>query len=381
MFGHKVTVITHDQNPVQLPGVTIFSIPISTTPPTLIDKIKRKTIKLLRGIAHHWSWKAYEVFRAINETEPFDIIETAEFGAWGWHFVRNGKVPLVVRCHTPAHVVWSINQSNWAEGWPFPSHLQKQDYLERMQTAQSGGIVAPSEALACHLSLSWVIPLSRFSIIPNLIDSGLFCPAQENCTKNEILYVGRLELNKGVYDLAEALPPILENYPEITVRFVGIDRPVAEPYRSLGAIASQAILGLIPHKHHDRIIFTAPVPVSEIVKFQQRAFCAVMPTRGFESFSYTVLEPMACGTPVIATRCGGPSEIITHNMNGLLVPPGRPEALTDALKLLINKPVLCSTLSTAARKTVEERYALSAVIPKIIVWYKEVISEFKSRQR
>jgi len=375
-FGHQVTVITHDQTPEPLPGVTIVSIPISLST-SLSSKIKRKTNKIIWGIIHPWSWLAYEAFKEFNKIDPFDIIETAEFGAWGYHFARNEAVPMVVRCHNPAHVAWSINQPNWMKAWPFPSSVQKQDYLERMQTAQADGIVAPSEALAYHLSLNWVIPLNRFSVIPNPIDSELFCPAQENTIKNEVLYVGRLELNKGVYDLAQALPAILEDYPSITVRFVGMDRPVAESYRALGSTASQAILGIIPHKYHARIIFTAPVPVSEIVKFQQRSICAIMPTRGFENFPYTVLEPMACGTPVIATRCGGPSEIIIHGVDGLLIRPGKPRALTDAIRLLLSNPALCSTLSISARKSVEDRFSSSVTIPKIIEWYEDVVNKFE----
>lgn len=378
IFGHHVTVITHDQNPAQLEGVTVVSVGVSTIPLSLMAKIQRKTNKILRGIVHPWSWWAYEEFKKCNEIQRFDIIETADFGAWGWHFVNNGNVPVTVRCHNPAHVVWSINQFNWFNGWPFCKEVQKQDYLERMQTAKADGIVAPSEALACHLGLSWVIPLSRISVIPNPIDSDLFVPPHDESVKNEILYVGRLEFSKGVYDLAQSIIPVLDNYPNVIIRFVGMDRPVIEPYQVFGQTASEAILGLIPCHLHHRVIFTSHVPVAEIVRFQQSALCSVMPTRGFENFPYTVLEPMACGTPVIATRCGGPSEIITHGVDGLLIPPGRPKSLSEAIEYLIKSPELCSKISDAARKTIEEKYSNSAVIPKIIGWYEEVINEFKS---
>ncbi len=287
-------------------------------------------------------------------------------------------MPFVVRCHTPSHVLHAIRHSNH-HNWPMSRLCKKQDHLERMQTVQADGIVAPSEALAYHLSLNWVIPLNRFVVIPNMIDADLFCPAEACGNKNEILYVGRFDLFKGIYDLAHALIPILENYPTVNVRFVGIDSPVAECYRGLGKKASHAILGLILHKHHNRITFNAPVPVSEIVKFQQRALCAVMPTRGFESFSYTVLEPMACGIPVIATRCGGPSEIITNGIDGLLVPPGMPEALTAAITRLLDDPCLRDRLANNARKIVEERYAFPVVIPKITEWYENIIREYKQQ--
>ena len=376
-LGHKVTVITHDQSPAPVPGVAVFSVPISTGPLTFVEKVERKMKGLLCGIACPWSWRAHKVFRSINENEPFDIIETAEFGAWGYHFLKNGQVPIVVRCHNPGHVVWSINQTGKLDEWDFPRRVRKQDRLEWQQAAWADGIVSPSEALAYHLSLAWVIPLSRFRVIPNPIDADLFHPASNPSGSKEILYVGRFEYNKGVYDLAEALPDLFAKYPEATARFVGMDRPVAAPYRHYGATASQAILGMIPPEYHHRVAFTAPVPVAEIVRFQQGALCAVMPTRGFESFSYTVLEPMACGTPVVATRCGGPSEIITHGVDGLLVPPGDVRVLVESLLRLLSDHELRATLSLVARKTVETRYALPVIIPKILEWYEHIMNKFK----
>lgn len=376
-LGHKVTVITHDQSPAPVAGVAVFSVPIPTGPLGFVEKIERKMKKALRGIVSPWSWHAYKIFQTINKVEAFDIIETAEFGAWGYHFLKNGQVPVVVRCHNPGHVVWSINQTGKQEGWDFPHHVRKQDLLERRQAAWADGIVSPSEALAYHLSLAWVIPLSRFRVIPNPIDADLFHPASNPSGSKEILYVGRFEYNKGVYDLAEALPQIFARYPDVIARFVGMDRPVAEPYRHYGATASLAILGMLPPGYRHRVAFTAPVPVSEIVRFQQNALCAVMPTRGFENFPYTVLEPMACGTPVVATRCGGPSEIITHGVDGLLVPPGDVRALVKSIQTLLSDHELRANLSLVARKTVETSYALPVVIPTIIKWYSQVGSKFK----
>lgn len=375
-FGHHVTVITHDRSPVQLSGVTLCSVPLPVSNGSFLSRGKRKLDRLFGGIVHKWSWNAYKKFEELLQSQQVDIIETADFGAWGWHFVNNGKVPVAVRCHTPSHVLHAIAHGD-SSSWPMSNKSRDQDYFERMQTVRADGISSPSEALAYHLSLSWSIPLPRFTVIPNLIDTELFCPSPDTNPSNEILYVGRLDLFKGVYDLTQSVIPILERFPDVSVHFVGMDRPAVPEYGMKGNTASEAILSLIPPQFHDRVHFTAHVQVSEIVKFQQLALCAVMPTRGFESFSYTVLEPMACGTPVIATRCGGPSEIITHGVDGLLVPPGKPQALTDAMMQLLQSPEQRSVLAANARRTVEQQYAFSAVIPRIIEWYEEVIREFK----
>jgi glycosyltransferase involved in cell wall biosynthesis len=258
-----------------------------------------------------------------------------------------------------------------------PAWLRKQDRFERGQTRSAAGIASPSQALACHLSLSWVIPLNRFVVIPNPIDAELFRPGEGGGERTEILYTGRLEYNKGVYDLAEALVPILQEHPGVCVRFVGMDRPAPDCFRHRGERALDVIRAVVPARWGDRLLFTPHVPVTEIIRLQQKALLAIVPTRGFESFSYTVLEAMACGTPVIATRCGGPGEIITHDVDGLLAPPGKPAALTEAMRRLLADPVLRGRLGTSARQTVETRFSTPAVLPRVLDWYSDVVRGFR----
>jgi glycosyltransferase involved in cell wall biosynthesis len=265
--------------------------------------------------------------------------------------------------------------------WKIPLWLRFQDRYERWQTFHADAIVSPSYALANHLSLSWVIPRSRFTVLPNPIDTELFCTSDsiEQERKREILYVGRLQYNKGGFDLAESVVPLLSEYPELTVRLVGMDAESPKRFRGNGDKASEAILSLIPREYHNRIIFTNHVPVPELVSFHQKALCAVMPTRGFESFSYTVLEPMSCGCPVVATHCGGPAEIITDGVDGLLVPPGDTKALTIALERLVKDQQLRAKLALEARRTAERRFAIPVVIPQIVKLYEDVISNWKKK--
>src|SRR5262249_4592836 len=62
----------------------------------------------------------------------------------------------------------------------------------------------------------------------------------------------------------------------------------------------------------------------------------VLPSRA-ESFGATLIEAMACGTPVVATRCGGPEEVVTREV-GQLVPPEDPAALAAALAAVLDRP-------------------------------------------
>jgi len=376
-LGHQVTVITNDQTPLRCSGVKIIEVPVPSVRRTLLRRVQRWRMEPY----HSWSARVYERFVAIHSEEAFDIIETAEFGAWGRHFIGRVDIPLVVRCHNPTSVVWSINQMP-SSSWRMPLWLRIQDNRERSQAFYSDAIVSPSHALVNHLSLGWVIPRSRFTVLPNPIDTDLFCPGPFNGAEgksHEILYVGRLEYNKGVFDLMESVEPLMKKYSELTVRLVGMDIKAPEELSQYGDMASDVIRSLLPRDYHHRVLFTSHVPVSEIVFYQQKALCTVMPTRGFESFSYTALEPMACGSPVIATHCGGPTEIINDGVSGFLVPPGDRVALTEAMeKLIVEKP-LRESLSQAARRVVETKYSFRVVVPQIIKVYEKAIQDYQQK--
>jgi glycosyltransferase involved in cell wall biosynthesis len=75
-----------------------------------------------------------------------------------------------------------------------------------------------------------------------------------------------------------------------------------------------------------------------------------------------MLEAMAAGVPVVATAVGGTPELITHGVTGVLVAPGRPEELADALVALLEDASRAEALRVAARRRVEERFSLDRMV-------------------
>jgi glycosyltransferase involved in cell wall biosynthesis len=86
---------------------------------------------------------------------------------------------------------------------------------------------------------------------------------------------------------------------------------------------------------------------------------------------------MASGTAVIATHCGGPTEIISDGYDGMLVPVGDIEAMRSAIQQLIMDTELCREMSRRANKTVEHKYSISKVVPAITDWYGKIIERYK----
>ena len=94
---------------------------------------------------------------------------------------------------------------------------------------------------------------------------------------------------------------------------------------------------------------TGHLPHAEIAKFLQSLYIYVQPSSA-EGLPNAVLEAAAFGLPIVATSVGGMREVFTHESNALLVPPGRPEQMRDAIARLLRNQELCIALSEGARE-------------------------------
>ena len=86
----------------------------------------------------------------------------------------------------------------------------------------------------------------------------------------------------------------------------------------------------------------------------------LVPSLWQEPFGLVIAEGMARKLPVIASNIGGPAEILTHEVNGLLVPPGDEQELSLAIGRLSDDQALRERLGNAARQTVEERFTIES---------------------
>ncbi|MFQ5458498.1 MAG: glycosyltransferase [Myxococcota bacterium] len=99
----------------------------------------------------------------------------------------------------------------------------------------------------------------------------------------------------------------------------------------------------------------------------------VLPSR-YEGFPNVMLEAMAAGLPIVAARVSGTEDAIESGRNGLLVPPGDPAALCEALLTLATNPDMARALGREARKTAEGRYNIKAVAEATRAFYGRLLS-------
>ncbi|MER3412013.1 MAG: hypothetical protein C4305_06770, partial [Thermoleophilia bacterium] len=113
----------------------------------------------------------------------------------------------------------------------------------------------------------------------------------------------------------------------------------------------------------DRVRFLGPLPRQRVLELFRAADATVLSST-WENFPHAVIESLAVGTPVIATRVGGVAEVVEEGVNGLLVPPGDAQALAQAIRRLLAEPGLRQQLAAKAEDSVA-RFSPQAVYGRI----------------
>ncbi len=112
----------------------------------------------------------------------------------------------------------------------------------------------------------------------------------------------------------------------------------------------------------------------DILEVYQEAYCLLLPSEG-EGLSNVLLEAMALEMPVIASQVSGTVEVVDHQKDGLLVPPGSPEALASAMEVVLTQPELAFAWGSQARLKVQEYYSLDAVAQQYAQLYDFVMNK------
>ncbi len=202
----------------------------------------------------------------------------------------------------------------------------------------------------------------RIEVIYNGIDARfLNTPHNENENSHDtsepkakniqLIYVGRLHMEKGVMMILQALDILVkeQNRYHFHLNIFGDGDEVY--IRELEAFLQQK-------RPVQCVTFHGKVPQDELIKHYDRSDIMLVPSIWKEPFGLVVAEAMARGLPIIASNLGGPSEIVTHDVDGLLIEPGKVQALVAAILQLSADPAKCKQLGQAARSTVRERFMI-----------------------
>jgi L-malate glycosyltransferase len=208
---------------------------------------------------------------------------------------------------------------------------------------------------------------AHFQVIPNVADTTLFFPSshvRKDGNPKRILFVGKLVEVKGLPDLLHALVRLRGKRDDWHLDIVGNGDARAE-YERLA-------LNL---RLCDKVSFHGLKTKQEVAEFMQQSDLFVLSSL-YETFSAPAAEALACGTPVLATRCGGPEEFVIKDV-GLLVPPGDPDTLCEGLDYMLDNLNLysCRRISEYAI----ERFSAECVGAQLHGVYEALSSPPRSR--
>jgi len=175
--------------------------------------------------------------------------------------------------------------------------------------------------------------------------------------------VAAFEVRKDYDTLIKAALDLVKSYPKLRFILVG------------AGINLDRCKQIVPETLHDRIIFTGKrSDVESVVNIFDVGVLLTNAKAHGEGVSNSIIEYMAVGKPVIATRGGGTNEIVFDGRNGYLIDPENAEQLKGKICLLMKDPELCIKLGDEGKKTILERFDLRIMTQKYVELYNKLIT-------
>jgi len=214
------------------------------------------------------------------------------------------------------------------------------------------------------LSESWAqfvrafAPGARVAVVPNAVPLPPLAPADAE-VPGRVLFLGRLDTSKGVFELLDAAAVLAQRYPELRIVIGG--EGDAE-----GVRRRAAALGI-----EDRIELPGWIDAQARALELARASVFCLPSHA-EGLPMALLEAMAARKAVVACGVGGVPEVLRDGDNGMLVAPRDAAALAAALGSVLGDAALRTRLGKRARATIEQHYSTEVMCGKLSAIYREL---------
>jgi glycosyltransferase involved in cell wall biosynthesis len=260
------------------------------------------------------------------------------------------KIPAIITVH----------------GFPKPLILpdgkETTDFEELFSTFTFDFCIAVSERVAESIREYLEPELhDRIRTIYSGIDLSVFRPMPDLEKQWDLAFMGRLETMKSVDLFPEMLALLKPKFPELTMLMTGE-----------GSLKDKLFEEFETRSVSYMVDYQGVVEVEEVPFLINRSKIFLYPSRR-EPFGLSIVEAMACGVPVITTNVFGPKEIVSHNYDGIAVPPDDAKALVNAIETLLSDEELRKRIAQNALKSVAERYDIGEHARDLVTIYQETI--------
>ncbi len=269
------------------------------------------------------SFKVSSKILELDKKYSFDLIEGPEWEA-PFFFLSLTKKPFVITLHTHLKKILELDKKNVSLVAKIVSFLESQTAKRAQFTLAASDVIA-KDALS-----DLKITRKKIKIIPHPIDTHLFKPSKFKKNKRPVvLFVGRLEVKKGVLDLFESLREVKSKFPSIIYRFIGKD---SQYHGSMKKFLLKKAKGL---NLLDNIELLGEVNYKDLPKYYSSCDIFVSPSK-YESFGMSILEALAVGKKTLTYKKVGVSELIIKNKLGSVIQNNKKRLLKEIIFLLKN---------------------------------------------
>jgi mannosyltransferase len=258
-------------------------------------------------------------------------------------------------------------------GWPlklvFTSAAQRHhSWTTRWLIRRMDAIIATSELSASYLKRS-------ATVVTHGVDTDVYAPPADRAAafaesglpgRYAIGCFGRVRAQKGSDVFVEAMCRLLPRYPDFTAVLVGAITVEQT------AFASELKQRIAAAGLQSRIVITGELDIAEVQRWYRRLTIYAFTSRN-EGFGLTLIEAMAAGAALVASRAGAAELVVEDGVTGVLTPPGDAEALAAALEPLMREPARAVAMGARGRARVEERFSLDAEAERIAQVYRTLV--------
>jgi mannosyltransferase len=283
--------------------------------------------------------------------------------------------------HRKRPIIWHARRNNEmiagvllrALGWPlnlvFSSAAQRHhSWITRWLIRRMDAIIATSDISASYLKRG-------ATVITHGVDTDVYAPPVDRAAAFAesglpgacaIGCFGRVRAQKGSDVFVAAMCRLLPRYPDFSAVLVGAVTPEQMPFAS--ELKKQiAAAGL-----ERRIVIAGELEIAEVQRWYQRLTIYAFTSRN-EGFGLTLIEAMAVGAALVASRAGAAEIVVEEGITGMLVPPGDVDALVAALDPLMADPAAAMAMGVRGRARVVEKFSLDAEADKIAAVYRTLV--------
>jgi len=302
----------------------------------------------------------------------------------------------IIHCYYYPQFAWLIKYFNPAI--PVILHMHG-EWLTQVKFTNLGKRLTKIDSIIscsdlCTRSIRTMFPQveSRCSTVPMGMSPEELWRACERVQRvdlppQRLLYIGRISPEKGVHVLIDAFEIIVRQYPNASLTIVGAEWVAPREDITDLCLKPDTISSLISFYEGSylahvkqrlsvyaakQVTFAGVVAHKDVPLFYGKADVYINPSY-YESFGVSIMEAMAAGVPVVAADGGAVSELVVNGQTGLLVEPGNPSAIADAVIRLFSDAELRRSISSVAREMVSRRYSWEAICSLLMKKYRDAL--------